>query len=75
MALRMKIKEKMIQEFTPRQEDITEIGEKLDEIADTIHDMQDLIFEEEDSRYIKARKDLTEAIVNIGYIKKDLGLR
>lgn len=75
MALGMKIKEKMIQEFTPRQEDITEVGEKLDEIADTIHDMQDLIFEEEDSRYIKARKDLTEAIVNIGYIKKALGLR
>ena len=75
MALGMKIKEKMIREFTPSQEDITEVGEKLDEVLDTIHDMQDLIFEEEDGRYIQARKNLTEAIINIGYIKRALGFR
>jgi len=74
MALGMKIKEMMIQEFTPSQEDITEVGEKLDEILKTVHSVEDLIFEEEDSRYIKARKDLTEAVINIGYIKQALGL-
>jgi predicted nucleic-acid-binding protein len=74
MSLGMKIKEKMIREFTPSQEDITEVGEKLDEIKKVIIDMQDLIFEEENSRYIQARKDLTESIINIGYIKQALGL-
>lgn len=75
MALGMKIKEQMIREFTPSQEDITEVEEKLDEIRNTILHMDDLIFEEEDPQYISARKDLTNALVNIGYIKKALGLR
>jgi len=75
MALGMKIKEQMIREFTPSQEDITEVGGKLDEIRDTINNMGDLIFDEEGPEYIAARKDLTNTIVNIGYIKKALGLR
>ena len=36
MALGMKIKEKMIREFTPSQEDITEIGKDLDEIKELV---------------------------------------
>ena len=74
MALGMKIKEIMIREFTPSQEDITEVGEKLDEIFKICESMDSLIDAEEETRYIKARKELGQVFENIGYIKQALGL-
>ena len=74
MALGMKIKEQMIREFTPSQEDITEVGEKLDEIFKICGSMYSLIDAEEDARYIKAREELGKVFENIGYIKQALGL-
>jgi hypothetical protein len=70
MSLGMKIKEEMIKEFNT---DMDEVMELLYGISKTLHDMEDLIFEEEDPPYILARKKLTKAIENIKHIKFLLG--